>query len=264
MKLKVIGWTYNDDYRYPEKDASYAVCEAIMDAIREGGYLFSGQDHQNLQEATPVLNDGHMYSFSQRGWGGVMAEAHGETDPMDYAGYAFFVDEKERKMPPEEAYIGTVIRNAAREMLTPEAYDELFSGDYTIRYPQETLGPYDIYMLTPEEADEINLFPEVRQIPRAVLERIFPTELAETYMLDDEICNITESTITLPYRDELRYLDKGDTVVIGGTNYLVQKIEQYKDVSPEIQRAIMYTSTEGYAEALEIYRRAPYMIKIHI
>ena len=98
MKLRVVGWvSYYDDY--PEKKAGWAARNAIIDDIKKNGYLFSGKSHQEDDNCIPVLNDGYAYSFSQRGWGGIMAEAHGHFEQKAYARYAFDIDREHGVIP---------------------------------------------------------------------------------------------------------------------------------------------------------------------
>ncbi|MBE5745256.1 MAG: hypothetical protein E7355_03865 [Clostridiales bacterium] len=78
------------DDTYPDGSISWAAQYAVMDEIREKGYLFSGWQHQEAWAGCPVLNDGKIRRFSQRGFAQVMAEAHGETGVYDYARYMDF------------------------------------------------------------------------------------------------------------------------------------------------------------------------------
>lgn len=103
MKLKVIGWTYYTNRRLPQGKVSWAAQYAIIDDIKEHGYQFSGWAHQEGYGCVPVLNDGKLYRFSQRGWGGVMAEANGYTGMMDYSLFAFAGD-REQEIRPEGGY----------------------------------------------------------------------------------------------------------------------------------------------------------------
>ncbi len=89
MKYKVIGWVGYDDIDIEEADCSCAAYNAIIDDIKDNGYCFSGYSHQELSMGAPVLNDGFKRCFSQRGWGGLMAEAHGHTGAYDYSNYAY-------------------------------------------------------------------------------------------------------------------------------------------------------------------------------
>ena len=91
MKYRVIGWTSYDDESVEESRGCIGFAErnAIIDDIRKHGYLFSGWEHQEMWDRTPILNDGKKRCFSQRGWGGVMAEAHGCMGSYDYARFTF-------------------------------------------------------------------------------------------------------------------------------------------------------------------------------
>ena len=98
MKWKVVGWTsYSDSLK--QGNASWAAYHAIVDDVKNNGYLFSGWAHQEGYLCAPVLNDGKIYRFSQRGWGGIMAEAHGYTNRMDYAKFAFMIDREYETRP---------------------------------------------------------------------------------------------------------------------------------------------------------------------
>lgn len=98
MKLRVVGWAYYDD-DMEQGDIGWAARNAIIDDIKAHGYLFSGWAHQECDCCAPVLNDGKLYCFSQRGWGGVMAEAHGYNGRMDYARFAFAMDAEDEIRP---------------------------------------------------------------------------------------------------------------------------------------------------------------------
>ena len=98
MKLRVVDWVdYDDDY--PESDRGWAARNAIIDDIRAHGYSFSGWAHQEGYRCAPLLNDGTICRYSQRGWGDVMAEANGETGAMDYVDFAFMTDRKFETRP---------------------------------------------------------------------------------------------------------------------------------------------------------------------
>lgn len=89
MKYRVIGWVHYDDPGFEDEECSESALQAIIEDIRKNGYLFSGYDHQETFDCAPVLNDGKRRCFSQRGFGGVMAKAHGDYSRMGYAAYAF-------------------------------------------------------------------------------------------------------------------------------------------------------------------------------
>jgi len=90
MKYRVVGWSYYDDMEFEYKEgATYTERNAIIDEIRRKGYKFTGFDHQETFDCAPVLNDGKMRNFSQRSWGGIMAEAHGYTGKFDYSYFTY-------------------------------------------------------------------------------------------------------------------------------------------------------------------------------
>ena len=99
MKYRVIGWTNYDDESVPDKAGCLGFAErnAIIDDIRKNGYLFSGWDHQEMWDCTPILNDGKKRCYSQRSWGGIMAEAYGDMGDYDYALYTFSESIKREK-----------------------------------------------------------------------------------------------------------------------------------------------------------------------
>ncbi len=92
MKHKVVGWTFYDNTEIISKNdaVTYAERNAIIDDIRKHQYLFSGWHHQeSLNGVVPILNDGKKRCFSQRTWGGIMAEAYGYNDDYAYASFSF-------------------------------------------------------------------------------------------------------------------------------------------------------------------------------
>lgn len=145
MKLRVVDWVdYDDDY--PDGDiGSWAARNAIIDDIRAHGYLFSGWAHQEGAYCTPLLNDGKIYRYSQRGWGDVMAEAHGETDGMSYCNYAFMMDSKFETRPDFDPLFDdefeTDLAETFRVQLSPAAFESArnerkitFADFETLRY----------------------------------------------------------------------------------------------------------------------------------
>ena len=92
MKYKVIGWTWYDNSEIPFSNNTIGFAErnAIIDEIKKHKYLFSGWHHQEeWNNCVPILNDGKKRGFSQRGWGGLMAEAYGEMGDYDYISYTY-------------------------------------------------------------------------------------------------------------------------------------------------------------------------------
>lgn len=119
MKYKVIGWTFSDNYDIENTPLTFAARHAIVDDIRENNYLFSGFDHQEAWYGCPVLNDGKKRACSQRGFAGIMAEAHGETELYAYSKYMFAIKE-EAKIKPK-----AIINK--QEMVTPSSLRETYT-----------------------------------------------------------------------------------------------------------------------------------------
>ena len=137
MKYKVIGWTEYENEEIEAMDYRISASEAVIDDIREHGYLFSGMHHQDCSRCAPVLNNGKKLLFGQRGFGGIMAKAHGKDSRMSYAEYAFTwhftKDEKDSPyvLPEDErVFEGKVDKSLVEENLSEcyeyEATRELF------------------------------------------------------------------------------------------------------------------------------------------
>ena len=90
MKYKVIGWTNNDDERYPitelDSDEKY---NAIVEDIRANNYKFNGWEHHEHPSCTPVLNNGKRVCCAQRAFAGLMADAH-NVDNWDGRAYIYY------------------------------------------------------------------------------------------------------------------------------------------------------------------------------
>ncbi len=132
MKYKVIGWTYYEDSEILDSGNTIGFAErnAIIDEIRKHKYLFSGWHHQESWEGVvPVLNDGRKRCFSQRGWGGVMAEAYGYMGDYDYSSFTFYqsISSDELKFAPDDFYIDDYKFEAVEnEEFTIEISEALF------------------------------------------------------------------------------------------------------------------------------------------
>lgn len=74
--LRVVGWT-SFESSYPTRKAVgeefREMIHAIIDEIREKGYVFGGEDHQNFIAGVPVFSDGTCFRASMRSWGNIMA-----------------------------------------------------------------------------------------------------------------------------------------------------------------------------------------------
>ena len=81
----LIGWTTNSDEKDPSNDGSVAANHAVITELREKGYRFGRDAHQERRGCCPVLNNGAKVCYSMRGWGAIMAEALGiNTDKYAY------------------------------------------------------------------------------------------------------------------------------------------------------------------------------------
>ena len=106
MKYKLIGWVGYDDTEFPDGEIDDEIYDAIVAEIREKKYVFSGEDHQDRYDCTPLFSNGKKYCFSRRGWGGVMAAAYGYTGQYDYALYtdAFGMNPNALRYPVSPSY----------------------------------------------------------------------------------------------------------------------------------------------------------------
>ena len=102
MNYQVIGWTYDDAKTPPDSKITIAKRNAVIDDVAKHGYLFTGEEHQDRLGCVPVLNDGTKFSCSRRGWGRIMAEAHGCFGEYDYA--CFTDDMGGSKNRPTQGY----------------------------------------------------------------------------------------------------------------------------------------------------------------
>ncbi len=103
MEFKVIGWTdYDSDYptiTVPDEEVG-SLLGAVVDAIQEGEYVISGQDHQNSATGVPVFDNGTCFRASMRAWGSVMTYAYPEIDgkPTNYMDF-YMYSPMEAKLP---------------------------------------------------------------------------------------------------------------------------------------------------------------------
>ena len=123
MKYKVIGWTYYDNEEILSQRGTIGFAErnAIIDEIRKHKYLFTGYDHQEGYNTVPILNDGRARLFSQRGFGGLMAEAYNKMGDYDYASFTFYesIDERYKKYPKDEF----ILDNKKYEYVENESFE---------------------------------------------------------------------------------------------------------------------------------------------
>lgn len=58
--------------------------DVVIEDIRNNGYHFFGEHHQNHEYGTPIIDDKYIYCVSMRDWGSIMADAYPDED---YDGY---------------------------------------------------------------------------------------------------------------------------------------------------------------------------------
>lgn len=85
---KVVGWTWWNDPDYIDAPLTDEVVDAVAQEIRNNGYCFGGDAHQNHSGCVPVLNTGQAVRCSMRVWGTIMARANFEGSfSLDYMGW---------------------------------------------------------------------------------------------------------------------------------------------------------------------------------
>ena len=106
MKYEVVGWTAWNDAKYPEfeyvsDEDSQEAWDAVIKNVRDNGYSFGGDAHQNRKDCTPVLNNGKSFRCSMREWGALMAEAWEVPDEDGYAYMLWYMDDYNEEHRPE-------------------------------------------------------------------------------------------------------------------------------------------------------------------
>ena len=101
-ELKIVGWTdFDSDYptKVLDEENTEAVIELLKGAIQEGGYCFSGGDHQSAATGAPVFSDGTVFRASMRCWGLIMAMAWSEKTSTEYGYMDFYMSVEDRLLP---------------------------------------------------------------------------------------------------------------------------------------------------------------------
>ena len=103
--MKIIGWTWhgNPDYQEmypigfnvkPNTDWSRAEVEqTIINELRDKGYRFTGDYHQNGDYGVPVFDNDLVATFTKRQWGALMYRAYpdeeGYSETLEYCKWAW-------------------------------------------------------------------------------------------------------------------------------------------------------------------------------
>lgn len=148
----MVGWTYYDDDYFPRSEGGDEVFDAVVEAVREGGYLFGGDSHQEMSGCCPVLNDGTKACFSWRGWGAVIAKAYdrrGANGRLDHlSGYM------------DEMIAESAIRRP-EQFVDYSAITDNTSKTYTLRLPSsQGVGCFKTYdvRIDDETVKDINRY----------------------------------------------------------------------------------------------------------
>ena len=98
--FRVTGWTNTIAHTHVLVNGLYdgdagidrdTLRPVIVEEVRKRGYKFNGLYHQHGEFGRPIINDKYVVMYSQRGWGGVMAEALqiDNSDGMAYCDWAW-------------------------------------------------------------------------------------------------------------------------------------------------------------------------------
>ncbi len=236
MRYKVIGWVNYDNERLEECACTEAVCSAIVDEIVKNGLTFNGNTHQYREGCAPVMNNGKKCCFSQRGWGAVMAEAHGMCGYMDYSYYAFpFTGDKVDVYPTNlitsKKQLESLLFDAPNERIVVDVEDVL---DW--QYGVDVLG---------------------RQIKN-------PHKIKD----DDNVY------LKILFRPEYRYVEVGDTIVVGKKSYVVNDVLKQREYTDELFEKlhekqyctdfISYFQSDEYKQACKDFDNLPFLLFVNV
>ena len=116
--MKIIGWTWygNPDYvemfpiglnTEPNCDWNrHEVEKVIVEELRNKGYRFTGDYHQNGDFGVPIFDNGMVATFTKRQWGALMYKAYpneeGYEEGLEYVKWAWNwleMNEEDRVFP---------------------------------------------------------------------------------------------------------------------------------------------------------------------
>ena len=142
MKYKVVGWTdyvYNGFKEMPSFNMHAYM--TLVREIREKGYRISGYDHQE-RGWVPVFNTGEIVRMTQRGWGGLMADAlqFEQENGYEYSIYGVGGEvmgfNSDTIYGPEDIELPKIedICDYYKVMLLKKTYESLKSGNNILRF----------------------------------------------------------------------------------------------------------------------------------
>ena len=101
-ELKIVGWAHFDN-EYPTfagtQEEIQEVFRLVAQEVVMNNYVFSGQDHQNVDGCAPILSDGRCFRASMRAWGLIMAIAYQALTEEEFSYMDFYTSS-----PIEECY----------------------------------------------------------------------------------------------------------------------------------------------------------------
>lgn len=125
LKNNISQERWNEEYS--------AADEAVIAAIRENGYRFTGAEYQSAENCMPLLDIGVIYFVTMRHWGRLMYKAWHPcgNDEYGYCRYAFtdFPEDEPHNLPPQSCKYGFAPR-AKQDVYTAieEAEHDIAAG----------------------------------------------------------------------------------------------------------------------------------------
>lgn len=142
MKYKVVGWTDYDYNGFKEMPSfNMHAYMTLVREIREKSYRISGYDHQE-RGWVPVFNTGEIVRMTQRGWGGLMADAlqFEQENGYEYSIYGVGGEvmgfNSDTIYGPEDIELPKIedICDYYKVMLLKKTYESLKSGNNILRF----------------------------------------------------------------------------------------------------------------------------------
>lgn len=88
------GWFDNGhrwaDYIETWSNPATPYLEALRADIIAKGIRYTGEQHQYTDDGVPLFDDGHVATFSYRGWGDLMAAIWSTEEDKDYSYMDFY------------------------------------------------------------------------------------------------------------------------------------------------------------------------------